>query len=428
MAERSAVAGRISLRLLGRWHLNAHGVDITLGQREQRLAAVLGLRGPRSWVQVARDLWPESTDETALSSLGWDVLRTERQCPGLLRVDRATVALDPDVDVDVADLRRTAGLTGPPAPSEGDALDWLLGVQELLVGWHDDWVLQERERIQRLRIRALERLAQRAREGGDVAGAILASTAASDIESSLEESDRPHGATWKGHERPAAPPDDAADHGRPHRAAARAGLVGALLVLSLVVALVLALSGPSGPPPPAGTTRPTPTSPTGLEVQMVPAQVLQVEPRQLTVRASGAVGSVTLMITATRRPAPVRLALWSPAGAQLEAAKQVVVRNGSERFTWTGLAAGVYRWQATSPTARFARGRVEVSPEPAPVAPAVEAPSTPTATPTSAPAPTPTATAPPAPAPSPTASPTPTPDPGPTGPVDPHTHAPPPVG
>ncbi len=192
MAERSAVAGRTSLRLLGRWQLTADGVDVTLGEREQRLAALLGLRGPRSWMQVARDLWPESTDETALSRLGWAVLRTERRCPGLLQVDRATVALDPAVDVDVADLRRTAALAGlPGGPRGGDALDWLLGVQELLVGWDDDWVLHERERIQRLRIRALERLSGHAREVGDVAGALVAATAASDIESSLEESDRP---------------------------------------------------------------------------------------------------------------------------------------------------------------------------------------------------------------------------------------------
>ena len=278
--------------------------------------------------------------------------------PGTAPGRSGTVALDPGVDVDVADLRRTAVLAGlPGGPRGGDALDWLLGVQELLVGWDDDWVLHERERVQWLRIRALERLSGHAREVGDVAGALVAATAASDIESSLEESDRPVGSPLSPAGGRARAPAARSRSG-PTRAAARAGLAGALLVCApaLAFAFVLALSGPNGPPPPAETTRPAPTRPAAA--QLVPAQVLQVEPRQLTVRASGAVESVTLMITATRRPAPVRLALWSTSGERLAAAQQIVVRGGGERFTWRGLAAGVYRWQATSPTATHARGRV----------------------------------------------------------------------
>ena len=431
MAERKAVAGRTSLRLLGRWRLVADGVDIALRHREQRLAAFLGLTGRRSWMQTARALWPDSTDETALASLGWALLETERRCPGLIRADRATVALDTAVDVDVEDLRRVAALTELPVTAVGgNVLPWLLGGEELLVGWQDDWVLHERERIQQLRLTALERLSDRAPEVGDLAGAIDAATAASDIPAALlDTADR--GPRHVPRSRPRSTdavmrdvaPGATGTGGTPNAAARLAGMVGVLLMCSL--ALVIALSSPSAPPPSAGITWPIPTRPVG---PLVPAQVLQLEPRELTISATGAVGSVTLMITATRRPAPVRLALWPSAGPQLAAPQRVVVRSGSKRFTWRGLEAGAYRWRATSPTAAMARGWVEVSAEPAPVAPAPEAPSTPTATPTSTPAPTPTTTAP-----SPTANPTPTtptptPDAGPPGPVDPHTQAPPPVG
>ena len=149
MSEHSAVAvSSARLRLLGGWHLVVDGAGIDLGHREQRLVALLGLAAPGSRAQVASILWPESTDEHALGSLRRAVWQCQRRCPGLLSPGRSSLALAAGIRVDVDDLRRTVGLT--ELPMDGDAarelLDALRG-PELLPGWFDDWVVEERPRL-----------------------------------------------------------------------------------------------------------------------------------------------------------------------------------------------------------------------------------------------------------------------------------------
>lgn len=180
---RRADGVRTRLRLLGGWQLVVDGGDVPLHHREQRLVALLGLtgRGPRA--HVAGTLWPESTDARALASLRRAVLQTQQQCPGLLRADRTEVGLDPDVEVDVDDVRRAAVLTELPMPGdEAEALLAALVGDPLLPAWYDDWVLPERERLEQVRVRALERIARHAFEIGDLVQAVDAARAAVDVE------------------------------------------------------------------------------------------------------------------------------------------------------------------------------------------------------------------------------------------------------
>ena len=57
---------------------------------------------------------------------------------------------------------------------------------ELLPDWYDDWVLPERERLEQLRVKALERIARQALEAGDLELSVDAARAATDVDPLLE--------------------------------------------------------------------------------------------------------------------------------------------------------------------------------------------------------------------------------------------------
>lgn len=184
MTEHSAVAvAPARLRLLGGWQLIVDGAEVDLGHREQRLIALLGLTDLTARGQVASVLWPDSTDEHALGSLRRAVRQSRTKCPGALVAGRLTVALDPGVRVDVDDLRRAAGLTRLPM-SDGVAHELLqvLRGQELLPGWFDEWIVDERALLQQLRVEALERISQHGLAKGDFVLAVDAAGVAIAIE------------------------------------------------------------------------------------------------------------------------------------------------------------------------------------------------------------------------------------------------------
>jgi DNA-binding SARP family transcriptional activator len=173
---------QIELQLFGWWNLQSGGVSVTLGHREQRLIALLALRGSRPRSHVAGTLWPDTTDARALTSLRAAVLQIRRHVADLLDVGRTTIGLRPGVHVDVADLHRCVDevTTGPDVDAAG-AMN-LLQHADLLPGWYEDWVLFERERLQHLRLRALEELAVTELSRGDTALAVEAAGAAIAIE------------------------------------------------------------------------------------------------------------------------------------------------------------------------------------------------------------------------------------------------------
>lgn len=188
MPEHSrAEARRFRLRVLGRWQLVADTECVELGHREERLTALLGLSGRSSRLHVAGVLWPESTDARALASLRRAVLQTQERSPGLLQADRLTIGLGPDVDVDIDEVRRAAAATeGALAEGAAGPLVRQLVGEELLPDWYDDWVVHERECLEQLRVKALERMARHALGAGDLALTVDAAHAASDIDPLLE--------------------------------------------------------------------------------------------------------------------------------------------------------------------------------------------------------------------------------------------------
>lgn len=189
MVFQGTISGSLTLQLFGWWRLCHRGRGIELGGREQRLTALLALRGTRPRLHIAATLWPDTREDKALASLRAAVLRTQRRAPGLLVASRSTIGLHPDVAVDVRDLVGSIEKSEATcANGTGGILETrsLLECEELLPGWYDDWVLFEREQLQHRRLRALEVMARQALDRGDLEAAVNAAVAATRIEPLLE--------------------------------------------------------------------------------------------------------------------------------------------------------------------------------------------------------------------------------------------------
>jgi DNA-binding SARP family transcriptional activator len=104
----------------------------------------------------------------------------------LLEIGDTSLALASEITVDVHRFRLSAELLihDPYGRDEGgeDAAAAVLHSSELLPGWYDDWVLAARERLQYLRLSALDALASRRRLQGRGHEALQAARAATSIE------------------------------------------------------------------------------------------------------------------------------------------------------------------------------------------------------------------------------------------------------
>ncbi|GIJ20413.1 AfsR/SARP family transcriptional regulator [Micromonospora lutea] len=149
----------IRLHLLGGFRLTHGDTPVVVPRGLQRIIALIGLRPGATRTHLAGLLWPEATEERALSSLRTALwrLRQDPYCPLATAAD--TVRLDPLVRVDVDLLVDTASRVRD-GHSPGDAAEALAaGRHDLLPGWYDDWVLADRERLRQLRLHMLEQVA-----------------------------------------------------------------------------------------------------------------------------------------------------------------------------------------------------------------------------------------------------------------------------
>ncbi|MGR6964514.1 AfsR/SARP family transcriptional regulator [Geodermatophilus sp. URMC 61] len=141
----------------------------------QRLVAHVCLTGRPGRAAVAGLLWGDVPEDQAQASLRSALWRLRRVAPGLLDTTGGALAVGRGVGVDVHDLAAWALRTRDPR-TDLDDLDLppadLLG--DLLPGWHDDWVLVERERLRQLRLYALETLAARLAAAGRPGDAVAA--------------------------------------------------------------------------------------------------------------------------------------------------------------------------------------------------------------------------------------------------------------
>ncbi len=159
--RRVSIVGRLAVSPL---------VKLSLAGR--RLVAYLALRSePVERAQVAADLWPDVGDEDARSNLRralWHVPR------GWITSTNDLVVLDADCDLQTARGLAARALDGASLPF--DAIRLLS--DDILPGWHDDWLLAEQDAFRLLRLQALEAACRSMTAGGLYAYAVQAGSAA----------------------------------------------------------------------------------------------------------------------------------------------------------------------------------------------------------------------------------------------------------
>ncbi len=144
-------------------------------RRQQALLAWLVLHAgvPQSRTRVAHLFWPDATEEQAHGNLRkglYDLRHTLPDASRFIRVDRTTAAWQPDApySLDVWDFQAAAAID----TEEDVARAVELYKGEFLPMCYDDWAMAERERLQRLFQRVLERGIALAEAGRDWVAAI----------------------------------------------------------------------------------------------------------------------------------------------------------------------------------------------------------------------------------------------------------------
>ncbi len=137
----------------------------------QRLIALIAVRGSHTRGQAARTLFPGSRPTLASARLR-DLLSRNARGPGsvsgLLAPGRL-LALDAAVSVDVCRLDAPTTALGSGQVEALARLPWDV---ELLPGWSQTWVMEERERLHRTVSHALKRCCAICLRVGDVPGAV----------------------------------------------------------------------------------------------------------------------------------------------------------------------------------------------------------------------------------------------------------------
>lgn len=193
----------LRLHLLGDWLLTA---DVAVNRSEERievspgpqhLIALLALKGRCARIHAAATLWPDCVDEVAsarLRAMLWRLRHRHIGVSPLVEIGDSSLALTGEVAVDVHRFRACAELlirepdSWNAATEEATAA--VLDSAELLPGWYDDWVLAARERLQYLRLDALDTIANRRRRQRRTHEALQAARAAIGIEPLRESAHR----------------------------------------------------------------------------------------------------------------------------------------------------------------------------------------------------------------------------------------------
>ncbi|WP_035917684.1 AfsR/SARP family transcriptional regulator, partial [Knoellia sinensis] len=179
--------------LLGGWGLAEHDRPVHLGLREERVMALLALRGHQSRAATAATLWPDSAEPQGRANLRTALKRLRGFGTDLVTSVRNDLVLGPGVHVDVWELHDCLDTIERGSGSNGlkptDVLS-LLRRPDLLPDWYEDWVLFERERLHLRRIRALEDMGRRLLNDGDASLAIRFAEEALLLEPLLESGTR----------------------------------------------------------------------------------------------------------------------------------------------------------------------------------------------------------------------------------------------
>jgi len=160
IASANPPEGQVRLSLLNGFELTGDGGEIHVTMSAQRLLAFLALNDRAvGRLFVAGSLWPDSTEDHASANLRSALWRLHSTGWDLVLATRSWMKLAPAIRIDVRDMGQQATrlINGSGMRYPGDFVIESLA-SDLLPGWYDDWVLNERERLRQLRLHALEAL------------------------------------------------------------------------------------------------------------------------------------------------------------------------------------------------------------------------------------------------------------------------------
>lgn len=154
----------LAVRLLDGFELLVGDQPVPIIPSSQRLLACLALHGgPVTRTTLAATLWPDAPERRAAACLRSALWRLVTPPHALIKGTKDTLRIGPDVEVDVASVRRY--VTGPAATEPPVSVAALSA--DLLPGWTEQWVVTEREWFRQMCLRALEMLSERFRNRGD---------------------------------------------------------------------------------------------------------------------------------------------------------------------------------------------------------------------------------------------------------------------
>ncbi|MDG9701491.1 BTAD domain-containing putative transcriptional regulator [Streptomyces sp. DH37] len=193
-APHGAAEWEAHLALLGRFSMEIRSRKVVLSPSVQRLLALLALH-PEGATRalVASTFWPDLPVRRAGASLRSTLWRLTRSSGRnrLVDADDDCLALAPTVCVDLHLAERHAAAlvsshaSGPaplPAPAELS--------EDLLPDWTEDWLMVAREHFRQTRLHALEAVARRLRDGGELAAAMECAMTAVEAEPLRESAHR----------------------------------------------------------------------------------------------------------------------------------------------------------------------------------------------------------------------------------------------
>lgn len=201
MGDSAGIVGQIQLMLLGGFTLLHDSEEILLPQSAQRLIAFLALRDrPLSRSYLASTLWPDCPAGRSQADLRTALWRTKHCGAAVLVSSGMYLRLHAEVRVDV----RLLGSLGHDRPGNGEAItcaesagiSWSELSLDLLPGWDDDWLVDDREDVRQLRLHSLEHLSEELSAHGRHSEAIRAALAAVRLEPLRETA---HAALIKAH-------------------------------------------------------------------------------------------------------------------------------------------------------------------------------------------------------------------------------------
>lgn len=168
------------LTLMRGFALTIDGRHLSLPHSAQRLVAFLALHDrPVIRALAGQALYADAMETRLSGNLRTALWRIRRTGHDLVEVLGGSLAVADGV---VVDVRRLAG-TAHRVLRDGEALDMhelheLAAGGELLPGWHEDWVVTERERLRQLWLQTLEMASARLTSAGRHAEAVIAGLAA----------------------------------------------------------------------------------------------------------------------------------------------------------------------------------------------------------------------------------------------------------